>query len=130
MSFFTLLCDAVAVMVTFYFLLQHFVLSVSLAYFLYDTVCCLLIDRDAANLLHHVFTCLGLAIGWLGQSGTELTLSLLLLEVRAYAFCKTASVVRFPAHILGNLSCSAYTQISNPFLHTRSLLRVRLHLAR
>ena len=32
-------------------------------YFLYDTICCLLIDLDWANLLHHVCTMLGMAVG-------------------------------------------------------------------
>ena len=62
---------------------QHAALSVSLAYFLYDTLWCALAERDgAATLAHHLLTVAGLAVGWRGRSGTELTLCLLLMEAR------------------------------------------------
>ena len=60
---------------------QHAVLTLSLAYFLYDTACCTLINRDVFNMIHHLLTILGLAVGFRGRSGTELTLCLLLMEV-------------------------------------------------
>ena len=62
--------------------MQHLVLSLSLAYWMYDTVCCLLVDYDAASTAHHLLTCFGLAVGYRGHSGAELTLCLLLMEVR------------------------------------------------
>ena len=42
---------------------QMTVLSVSLAYFVYDAVCCELIKHELANLLHHISTIAGLAVG-------------------------------------------------------------------
>ena len=42
---------------------QMTVLSVSLAYFIYDAVCCELIKHEMANLLHHISTIVGLAVG-------------------------------------------------------------------
>ncbi|KAK9830423.1 hypothetical protein WJX72_011688 [[Myrmecia] bisecta] len=58
------------------------VLSIATGYFFYDTLCCLIIDADLANFLHHVCTLAGLAIGTFPQqSGVELTLCLLLMEV-------------------------------------------------
>ena len=42
---------------------QMTVLSVSLAYFIYDAVCCELIKHELANLLHHISTIVGLAVG-------------------------------------------------------------------
>ena len=38
-------------------------LAVSLAYFIYDSIACELIEHDLANLLHHVATILGLCVG-------------------------------------------------------------------
>lgn len=43
--------------------LQRLVLNISLGYFAYDTLCCLYIDFDYANVLHHLCTMLGLAVG-------------------------------------------------------------------
>ena len=42
---------------------QMTVLSVSLGYFVYDAVCCELIKHELANLLHHISTIVGLAVG-------------------------------------------------------------------
>ena len=94
----------------------------SVGYFIYDTVCCMAIHLDWANMLHHTASLLGMAVGiaqgWVRacmrgcfagkccgakltsggtavQSGSELVLCLLLMEV------------------------------SNPFLHTRFMLKVR-----
>ena len=35
----------------------------SLAYFIYDAICCELIKHELANLLHHVATIVGLTVG-------------------------------------------------------------------
>jgi len=60
---------------------QNVVLTVSLAYFVYDAICCELIKHDLANLLHHISTIVGLAVGVLQQvSGPELTVCLVLME--------------------------------------------------
>jgi hypothetical protein len=42
---------------------QLTVLTMSLGYFVYDTICCLIIDFDVANLMHHLCTILGLVVG-------------------------------------------------------------------
>ena len=43
-------------------------MTVSLAYFLYDLVCCLVIDpRDVVGTMHHLCTMAGFVVG-LGQS--------------------------------------------------------------
>jgi len=56
---------------------------VSLAYFLYDTLWCALAEPGGgATLAHHLLTVAGLAVGWRGRSGTELTLCLRLMEAR------------------------------------------------
>ena len=34
-----------------------------MGYFLYDTVCCMAIELDLANLLHHACSLLGMAVG-------------------------------------------------------------------
>ena len=39
------------------------VLSISLGYFTYDCICCEIIERDFANLAHHLCTMLGLWVG-------------------------------------------------------------------
>ncbi len=44
-------------------LIQVRALSVSLGYFIYDTVCCLLIENDPANTIHHICTIVAVAIG-------------------------------------------------------------------
>ena len=44
-------------------LLQVRALSVSLGYFIYDTVCCLLTEHDVANTAHHVCTVIAVAVG-------------------------------------------------------------------
>jgi hypothetical protein len=73
---------------------QMLVLTVSLGYFAYDTICCLFIDQDLFNFTHHVCTMLGLAVGVCNKvSGKELTVCLLLME------------------------------LSNPFLHLRALFK-------
>jgi hypothetical protein len=38
-------------------------MEVSLAYFVYDLLCCLFIELDAVSLAHHVCTIAGLAVG-------------------------------------------------------------------
>jgi hypothetical protein len=38
-------------------------MEVSLAYFVYDLLCCLCIELDAVSLVHHVCTIAGLAVG-------------------------------------------------------------------
>jgi hypothetical protein len=35
----------------------------SIGYFIYDTICCMAIDLDLANLLHHACSLLGMAVG-------------------------------------------------------------------
>lgn len=73
---------------------QRSVMNLSLGYFTYDMLCCLYIDLDFANVVHHLCTMLGLAVGVCnGVSGAELTFCLLLMEV------------------------------SNPFLHGRFLMK-------
>ena len=53
-----------------------------LAYFSYDFVCCLLIERNITNSLHHLITMLGLAFGAIqGVSGRELVMCLFLMEL-------------------------------------------------
>ena len=42
---------------------QRFVMNISLGYFTYDMLCCLVIDLDFANVAHHLCTMLGLAVG-------------------------------------------------------------------
>lgn len=42
---------------------QITVLTVSLAYFLYDMICCELIKHELPNLLHHISTLAGLVVG-------------------------------------------------------------------
>ncbi|KAL0047282.1 hypothetical protein WJX82_011596 [Trebouxia sp. C0006] len=74
---------------------QRSVMNLSLGYFTYDMLCCLYIDLDFANVVHHLCTMLGLAVGVCnGVSGAELTFCLLLMEV------------------------------SNPFLHGRFLMKI------
>jgi hypothetical protein len=61
-------------------LLQLTLLTVSLAYFVYDSICCELIKHDLPNLLHHLATILGLWVGVLQlRSGPELTVCLVLM---------------------------------------------------
>lgn len=43
--------------------LQRSVMNLSLGYFTYDMLCCLYIDLDFANVVHHLCTMLGLAVG-------------------------------------------------------------------
>eukprot|EP00884_Botryococcus_braunii_P006540 jgi/Botrbrau1/15888/Bobra.40_1s0071.1 len=70
------------------------VLTMSLGYFVYDTICCSLIDFDLPSFIHHLCTILGLSVGvCLRKSGGELTACLLLMEM------------------------------SNPFLHLRYMLK-------
>jgi hypothetical protein len=38
-------------------------MEVSLAYFVYDLLCCLFIELDPVSLVHHVCTIAGLAVG-------------------------------------------------------------------
>lgn len=38
-------------------------MNLSLGYFTYDMLCCLYIDLDFANVVHHLCTMLGLAVG-------------------------------------------------------------------
>lgn len=58
------------------------VLTVSLAYFTYDSICCELIKHDLPNLLHHLATIAGLLVGVLQlKSGPELTVCLVLMEM-------------------------------------------------
>lgn len=45
------------------FVLKIKALVVSLAYFIYDSIACELIEHDLANLLHHLATILGLCVG-------------------------------------------------------------------
>ena len=45
------------------FALQRSVMNLSLGYFTYDMLCCLYIDLDFANVVHHLCTMLGLAVG-------------------------------------------------------------------
>jgi hypothetical protein len=59
---------------------QLTVLTVSLAYFTYDSICCELISHDLPNLLHHLATILGLWVGVMQlRSGPELTVCLVLM---------------------------------------------------
>jgi hypothetical protein len=59
---------------------QLTLLTVSLAYFVYDSICCELIKHDLPNLLHHLATILGLWVGVLQlRSGPELTVCLVLM---------------------------------------------------
>mmetsp|Transcript_71642 Transcript_71642/g.226346 ORF Transcript_71642/g.226346 Transcript_71642/m.226346 type:complete len:238 (+) Transcript_71642:105-818(+) len=76
-------------------LFQMQVMAVSLGYFLYDVICCLIIsDEWLMNLIHHSLTMSGLGIGVLkGVSGCELTLCLLMMEA------------------------------SNPFMHARFMMK-------
>ena len=39
------------------------VLTISLSYFVYDTLCCLLIEADLASFIHHVCSILGISVG-------------------------------------------------------------------
>uniref|UniRef100_A0A061RAZ1 Transmembrane protein 136 n=1 Tax=Tetraselmis sp. GSL018 TaxID=582737 RepID=A0A061RAZ1_9CHLO len=58
------------------------VMAVSLGYFLYDTVCCLIGSHDVVGSLHHVATIAGLYVGIFKElCGAELILCLLLMEV-------------------------------------------------
>lgn len=60
--------------------LQLKVLTVSLAYFTYDSICCELIKHDWPNFLHHLATIAGLVVGVLQlKSGPELTVCLVLM---------------------------------------------------
>ncbi|XP_024379947.1 uncharacterized protein [Physcomitrium patens] len=74
---------------------QMLALTVSLAYFTYDTLCCLVeLPFSLDVFMHHVLTILGLGFGYERQiSGTELVACLMLMEV------------------------------SNPFMHARELLK-------
>lgn len=38
-------------------------MEVSLAYFIYDFVCCLFVDPDVVGIVHHLCTMAGLAVG-------------------------------------------------------------------
>ncbi|KAG0622554.1 hypothetical protein M758_3G106400 [Ceratodon purpureus] len=74
---------------------QMLALTVSLAYFIYDTICCAVeLPFSWEMLIHHALTILGLAYGYVRQiSGTELVACLILMEV------------------------------SNPFMHGRELIK-------
>lgn len=57
-------------------------LTVSLGYFVYDSIACELIEHDLPNLLHHIATILGLCVGVFQQySGHELCVCLVLMEL-------------------------------------------------
>ncbi|KAK9795938.1 hypothetical protein WJX73_008961 [Symbiochloris irregularis] len=56
-------------------------LSLSLGYFLFDTVCTYLIERDGANLAHHLCSIAAVAVGvFEGTDGAELCACLILME--------------------------------------------------
>lgn len=57
-------------------------LTVSLGYFVYDSIVCELIEHDLPNLLHHIATILGLCVGvFQHYSGPELCVCLVLMEL-------------------------------------------------
>lgn len=69
-------------------------LTISLSYFTYDFLTCLVIEDNLPNAFHHVATMMGLAVGVLdGTCGTELVECLFLME------------------------------ISNPFMHVKFLIK-------
>jgi len=74
---------------------QMLAITVSLAYFIYDTICCAVeLPFSMEFLIHHLLTLMGLVFGYVRQiSGTELVACLVLMEV------------------------------SNPFMHGRELLK-------
>lgn len=74
---------------------QMVALTVSLAYFIYDSLCCLVeLPFKLEDQIHHAITIMGLAYGYLlGSCGTELVACLMLME------------------------------LSNPFMHARELLK-------
>lgn len=62
---------------------QMLAISVSFAYFIYDTICCAVeLPFSVEFLMHHLITLMGLAFGYVRQiSGTELVACLMLMEV-------------------------------------------------
>lgn len=57
-------------------------LTVSLAYFTYDSLACELIQHDVPNLLHHIATLAGLCVGvFQHYGGPELCVCLVLMEL-------------------------------------------------
>jgi hypothetical protein len=51
---------------------------VSLAYFLYDFACCLVVDPDLAGIVHHACTTAGLVVGVVqGKARTHMQPALL-----------------------------------------------------
>ncbi|BBN09763.1 hypothetical protein MPTK1_4g22470 [Marchantia polymorpha subsp. ruderalis] len=75
--------------------LQMRAIKTSLAYFVYDFFCCLVVfPRDIGNAVHHIITIMGLGYGFMTQTcGTELVACLWLME------------------------------LSNPFMHARELFK-------
>lgn len=62
--------------------MQVFCLSVTLGYFIYDTVGVYLIEHDWGNTVHHSASILALSVGVFQRlSGSELSWSLFLMEL-------------------------------------------------
>ena len=94
-------------------------------YFLYDTVCCLLINHDWANFLHHVCTMLGMAVGLVQGRvrGVASVTFLLCIGIQPAAPPELATSVAQCGSEL--VLCLLLMEVSNPFLHWRSMLKAR-----
>ena len=93
-------------------------MEVSLAYFVYDLLVCLVIDPEPVGLVHHLCTIAGLAVGVLqGKVRTTLPVS-------------CASTTR-ATHLLPRLgqcgtelvACLLLMEVSNPSMHLNQLLK-------
>ena len=104
-------------------------MEVSLAYFIYDLLCCLFIDLDPVSLAHHVCTIAGLAVGVFqgkargarrgGRSGPG-------CRARAATDARrTAAVSRDADAQCGTelVGCLMLMEVSNPSMHLNQLLK-------
>lgn len=103
-------------------------LTVSFAYFIYDTICCAVeLPFSVEFLIHHLLTLLGLAFGYLQQivrpSPTLVSCDFSSSELRKQKFC-VMFLTNFDLQSGTELvACLMLMEVSNPFMHGRELLK-------
>ena len=102
--------------------LQRWVLNNSLGYFTYDTLCCLVIDWDFANVVHHLCTMLGLAVG-VCNGVVCCSEWLYIISPRMHVVTQVVTLMQSGAELT---FCLLLMEVSNPFLHSRFLMKVSI----